>query len=244
MRKVEINTPQNVPLQYQLASARERGLAFVFDFLIQFFTTLFLFLYFNNVFEDERVRMSLLYLIVIPFFTFYSLFFELLLNGRSPGKALLKLRVQKLSGEDLQFNDFLLRWLFRWLDIWMSLGTVAALQVSSSARGQRTGDILANTTVIRQSPEFSVSLKDLLNIRSSENHELIYPNAALFREEEMLLVKQCLDRYHKVGNEAHRRLLKNVARNVALRMGLERFEGDAQSFLRAVLLDYVTLTRS
>ncbi len=244
MRKVEINTPQNVPLQYQLANARDRGLAFVFDFLIQFFTSLFLFLALNGTLDDERWRLAVFFLIVFPFFTFFSLFFELLLNGRSPGKILLKLRVIKLSGEDLQFNDYLLRWLFRWLDIWLSLGTVAALQVSSSVRGQRTGDVLANTTVIRQNADYSVSLKDLLNIRSSENHSLSYPNAALFKEEEMLLVKQCLDRFHKVGNESHRQLLKHVARKVANRMGLERFDGDAQTFLRTVLLDYVTLTRS
>jgi hypothetical protein len=152
--------------------------------------------------------------------------------------------VVKLTGSDLKSSDFLLRWMFRWIDIWLSLGSLAALKVSSSPKGQRIGDVLADTTVIRQQHDFKVVLNDLLAIRSKDNHEVKFPAAVNFKEEEMLLVKQVLDRYRKFDNEAHKKILVSTAKKVSQRLNLDVFPGAADEFLKAVLVDYITLTRS
>jgi hypothetical protein len=157
---------------------------------------------------------------------------------------MLKIRVVKLSGSDLKISDFLLRWLFRWIDIWLSAGSLAALQVSSSTNGQRIGDLLADTTVIRQQHDFKVVLNDLLAIRSKQNHEIQFEKAIVFKEEEMLLVKQVLERYRKFDNEAHKKILVETAKMVSQRLNLDVFPGAADEFLKAVLVDYITLTRS
>jgi uncharacterized RDD family membrane protein YckC len=244
MRKIEIITPQNVPVQFQLANVRERAMAFFFDCLIMFFVSLFLFLFLVADAANSEMQTLIFYCIVFPIYTFYSLFFETLLNGRTPGKAMLKIRVVKLSGSDLKISDFLLRWLFRWIDIWLSAGSLAALQVSSSTNGQRIGDLLADTTVIRQQHDFKVVLNDLLAIRSKQNHEIQFEKAIVFKEEEMLLVKQVLERYRKFDNEAHKKILVETAKMVSQRLNLDVFTGAADEFLKAVLVDYITLTRS
>jgi len=245
VRKIEINTPQNVPLQYQLANVRERAMAFVFDFLIQFFYFLIVILALGTALFDDIEQISLLFWVIsiLPV-VFYSFLFESFMNGQTPGKAMLKIRVHRMNGEALELTDLLLRWLFRWLDIWLSSGALAALQVSSSLNGQRTGDLLAGTTVLRMQPDFQVKLDDLLRLKSDKDHEVQFPEVWKFKEDEMLLIKQTLDRVRRNNNAAHRKLLEGLSRSVANRLGLTQIPADQPAFLQTVILDYVTLTRS
>jgi hypothetical protein len=60
----------------------------------------------------------------------------------------------------------------------------------------------------------------------------------------MLLVKQVLERYRKFDNEAHKKILVETAKMVSQRLNLDVFPGAADEFLKAVLVDYITLTRS
>jgi len=244
MRRIEIITPQNVPIQYQLANVRERAFAFAFDLMILFFLSLFLFLGLLMFLSGSENLETAFYVIVFPIFTFYTLFCELAMNGQTPGKRVMRIRVVKLTGSNLTLSDYLLRWLFRWLDIWVSFGAIAALQISSSGKGQRVGDVLADTSVVRQKADYVVSLKDLLGIKTKSEHEVKYALVSNLKEDEMLLVKQVIDRFRKFRNESNKEILKETARGIANKLGLERYPGNAIEFLQEVLVEYVTVTRS
>ena len=76
MRKIEIITPQNVPIQYQLANVRERAIAFMLDMLILLISLLFLFLLLQTLGSEDSQQ--LIYLgVLMPIFLFYSFAFEL-----------------------------------------------------------------------------------------------------------------------------------------------------------------------
>ena len=245
MRRIEIITPQNVPILYQLASVRERMLAFFLDALILLVSLYFIYLISLFTFSDSPDANTIIqYLVIFPVFVFYSLVWEVFNNGQTIGKRAMKLRVIKLTGMEMSVSDYMLRWAFRWIDIWGSLGAIAALQISSSEKGQRIGDVLADTTVIRIRADFTVSLKELLAIKSTAEHEVIYPEIRRMKEEEMLLVKLVLDQYRKFPNEAHQKVLFQTAQNIALRIDLEEVPKDRQAFLNRALTDYVTVTRS
>lgn len=245
MRRIEIITPQNVPILYQLASVRERMLAFFLDALILLVSLYFIYLISLFTFSDSPDANTIIqYLVIFPVFVFYSLVWEVFNNGQTIGKRAMKLRVIKLTGMEMSVSDYMLRWAFRWIDIWGSLGAIAALQISSSEKGQRIGDVLADTTVIRMRADFTVSLKELLAIKSTAEHEVIYPEIRRMKEEEMLLVKLVLDQYRKFPNEAHQKVLFQTAQNIALRIDLEEIPKDRQAFLNRALTDYVTVTRS
>ncbi len=188
--------------------------------------------------------MFVLYVIIFPIAFFYSLAFEVFNHGQSIGKRAMQIKVVKLTGVEISLSDYLLRWAFRWIDLWGSLGSIAALQVSSSNKGQRIGDLLADTTVVRLRADFSVSLNDLLAIKSTSDHEVIYPEIRRMKEEEMLLVKSTLDQYRRFPNEAHKEALILIANSVAKRIELEQIPKDKQAFLIRALTDYVTVTRS
>lgn len=243
MRKIEILTPQNVPVQYELAGVRLRGMAFLIDSFILGSLILLLTLFIESGSNTASSRQALYITLVVPVFLFYNLAFEVFMQGQSPGKRIAKIRVIKLTGRELELSDFLLRWSFRWLDIWASLGTIASLQINSTEKAQRIGDLLADTTVIKSLSKFQVSLNDLLKLKSISNTELKYPQAAAMTEQEMLLIKSLLDRQRKLRNPVHNQLTARVADTVADRLQLPRPD-KKREFLLNILADYVTITRS
>ena len=243
MRRIEIITPQNVPIQYQLANVRERAIAFMLDMVILFISLLFLFLLLQSFLDSDS--MEIVYLgVLLPIFLFYSFAFEFFLNGQTPGKKVIGLRIVKLSGTDLSISDYTLRWAFRWIDIWASLGAIAALKISASHNGQRIGDLLADTSIIKIKPDFNVTLNDLLSIKKVDAVEIEFPSVIQFNDQEMLLIKQLIDRQKKYPNVAHQELIKNTARGVASRLGLDKYPGDARVFLSKTVSEYVAITRS
>lgn len=240
MRHIEIQTAHHVTINYELADAKDRIIAFGIDWLIQIVSLVLLSILVVRIGMNEDLYV---YFIVLPFLFFYHLVSEIVMDGQSPGKRLLGLKVVKLSGANPAMNDYLLRWILRPIDNLFSLGTIAALLINSSDKGQRLGDIMANTTVIRMSPTQNIRLNDLMKIRSLETYSPEYQGVTQFAESDMLLFKEVIDRYQKYKNDAHEQALVDVAYFLRDRLGLDKVPVDKELFVRTVIKDYVALTR-
>ena len=81
------------------------------------------------------------------------------------------IRVVKINGENANINDYAMRWAFNLIDFWFSAGAIAALFISTTEKGQRLGDILGQTAVIKNNPEQVYSIRDILNIKDRSKHE-------------------------------------------------------------------------
>lgn len=245
MRSIEILTTQNVPIVYELATLRDRVVAFLLDALIIYgsIVVAILFLSISGWFTNPTIVTAFIFLFAIPIFFFYTVCMEIFNNGQSLGKKVLKLKVIKLDGHETAVTDYMLRSLFRTLDIYFSIGAIAAIMVSSSESSQRLGDIVANTTVIRLKPKFGMDLKDLLQIGSPDNYTPQYPGVCSFNDQQMLLVKTVLDRAQKFNNKAHYQALELMALTLSKQLGLEQPPADKQQFIKAIVKDYVILTR-
>ncbi len=79
----------------------------------------------------------------------YFLFFELTTGGRSPGKALLGLRVLRDGGEPIDLRASLLRNLLRLVDALPANYLVGLTAMVLSSEGKRLGDLAAGTVVVR-----------------------------------------------------------------------------------------------
>lgn len=91
----------------------------------------------------------------------YGIAFEWLYDGRTIGKRLFRLRVMDVSGLKLGFNQVVLRNLLRPIDsfpVFYLAGGIAALL---SPRGQRLGDLAANTIVVRDAPAAEPDLHEI-----------------------------------------------------------------------------------
>ncbi len=241
MRSIDILTSQNVTINYELATLRDRIFAFIIDIItltVGFFILLLVIeLFFGNMKTTGR------YIIALPFFTFYSLVSEILMDGQTLGKKALGIKVVKIDGIEPSMNDYLIRWAFRAIDIVFTMGAVACMLISSSAKGQRLGDIVANTTVIKTSPAQKIFLIDILSIRSLSNYKPVYTNVTQFTEADMLLLKEVLDRYNRHRNPAHTEALNESLQIVKQKLALEVLPADKTGFIRTLIKDYVALSR-
>lgn len=244
MKTVELKTTQNVAIQYELAPLRDRIFAFILDWLVKSVGAMVLGLIFFEIFRIRHEVVSFVMMAIIFLSNiFYSLFFEMVLNGQTPGKKLMKIKVIKLNGKQPTFYDYLLRWSFRIVDIYLTGSLLCLLLISSTKFSQRLGDMLSNMSVVKLNPSMSIGLKDILRIDSKKSYAPQFPMIKNFREEDIILIKQVLDRNRKYNNDAHHDALVDLANIMANKLDVTPVPSDKVTFLRTLIKDYIVLTR-
>lgn len=244
MKIVEVKTTQNVTITYDLAPLRERILAFVLDSLIKSFAVFLLSFIFTVILEVRGDAGLIIFMVfVFPVVTFYTLFFEVVLHGQTPGKKMMKIKVIKLNGKQANFQDYLIRWIFRLIDIYITAGISGSMMILSNRNNQRAGDLLSNTVCVRAESKGGISLKEILRIDSKMNYEPVYPGIRSFHEEDIVLIKSALDRQRKYRNLGHDHAVIDLSERVAKKLELDGVPADRVGFLRTVLKDYIVLTR-
>jgi uncharacterized RDD family membrane protein YckC len=245
MRTIDIRTTQNVTITYELASAGDRIVAFIIDTLIKALVLLLSSLFFAFLPHSitRHIDTFFVYLFYVPMVMLPLLIMESTMNGQTFGKRAMKIKVVKLNGRQPEFYDYLLRWVFRMVDVYGTLGIVGSVMVASTEYAQRIGDIVSNTTVVRVSNKLNITLKDVLNIDSIQNYSPVYPQVRHFREEDIVLIKHTIDRFHKHRNQAHREALNDLALSIRERLKVEEEPGEVIPFLRTIIKDYIVLTR-
>lgn len=243
MKSIELQTTQNVLINYELASLRDRIIAFVIDItaLGTAVILLSMALMYAGSALPSVITVGLVFIGLV--ITFYTLLFEAMNKGQTLGKMAMRIQVVRLDSEQAVVTDYLLRWVFRLLDVWFSFGAFAVVLISSSPRAQRLGDLVSNTVVVRATPRMSVVLADVLRIDTAAEHTPVYPAVRQFREHDMLLIKQVLDRLHRHGNQAHREAMREAAVHTAQLLDLPEAPSDHEAFLRTLIKDYIVLTR-
>jgi uncharacterized RDD family membrane protein YckC len=242
MRTIDIRTTQNVVITYDIAALSDRILALVIDWIILGVSWALL-MYITvriTMGSDAFLVMTYIYFMM---FSCYTLFCEVVFNGQTIGKMVLRTRVVSLEGKHLSFYDYTLRWAFRIVDIYLTFGALGALLSSSTNYGQRIGGLVSNSTVVKVNSKLRVQLKDLLKINTLGDHQPQYIGVRNFKESDMLLVKQTLDRYRKYKNQAHREAVKELAETMREKLGIEEAPKSTIDFLKTLLRDYIVLTR-
>ncbi|MGD2033946.1 MAG: RDD family protein [Bacteroidales bacterium] len=239
MKTIQINTTQNVSIEYKTATLIERIGAYLIDQIMIWASIGILYLFVSIGVNSPSLAF---YLVMVPIFGFYSLAWEILNNGQSPGKKAIGLRVVKFTGEKIGLYDYIMRWAFRLVDIYATLGTIASLTIASSPRSQRIGDYLADTTVINVRAAGRLSLENIMQLGKLENHVITHPEVVQFTEEEMLLIKEVAFRYQKYRNEHHLKAVNQLLQRIEDHAGIKA-TGDPLAFLNSLIKDYVALTR-
>lgn len=239
MKTLEFENTQGINMQFVAATVLERGFAWLIDAII-------VGLYFSImaiVLSPSTDNEGLFYTVavILPPFFFYTVLMEWLNDGRSIGKMVLGLKVVRVDGRPVAGYDYLMRWMFRWLDIYMTLGTLGSVMVSATSRSQRLGDVLADTTVI-QTRSGRISLKRVLRLGSLTKYEPKFPQVLLLTEEQMMLVKEVMNRNRKIKTLGNHRALAETADRLRLILDIDSKLGD-KALLETLMKDYVTLSR-
>ncbi len=103
------------------------------------------------------VALTIAVLFLVPLLLLgYPILFESLWRGRTPGKAVMGLRVVTVEGAPIRFRHALIRGGSDIVDLYglgilaVTPGIVGAIAISASKRSQRLGDIVAGTIVVRE----------------------------------------------------------------------------------------------
>lgn len=241
MKTIEFTTGQHVKIEYELASTGIRVVASIIDLFTLFVYSFIVNLMLKVSFTDQESPLTW-FLIDFPFFM-YSPIVEYLSKGQSLGKYCVGIRVVKVTGENAGFREYFTRWIFRVVDMWFGAGFLAILFSSTSEKRQRLGDVMANTVVISKRSTQLYSLRNILAIRNQSNHEPTYHNVLRFTDEDVMLIKNTIQRVEKYPNAETKKFTIELAHTTARLIGLEETPEKKMEFLCTVLLDYVVLTR-
>ncbi|MEL6483466.1 MAG: RDD family protein [Bacteroidota bacterium] len=190
MSNLQINTTQNVNLDYKIVGIGERIVAFLIDgFLLYMYAFLVNVIgdAISYVYEDTWTQRGLVALIFLPAM-FYSLLMHSLFNGRTVGKMLMKMRVVRVDGAPVHWSNLLVRWMLRLVDIWIFLGSIGILSILFSDKRQRTGDAAAGTVVISTKNKVKVSHTILEEVE--DRYEPTFTNVTLLTDKDVRLIKE------------------------------------------------------
>lgn len=222
-------------VNFKLASAALRGLATILDIMLMFFLSLLLVMV---PFIPVAIKTGIIWFMV----TFYHLICEILLDGASIGKKLVGIKVVTIDGTSPSIKAIYLRWVFRAIDIMGSLGCLAIMSIVSTKYSQRIGDQVAQTVVVVRK-EDRITLEALLEIGNTKR-EIVYPQVTLFTDEDMMILKNVMNRSTRYpNNDKLRKLKRDLAKDIAERLRVPTANITVTNFLDQVLHDYVILTR-
>ena len=188
MQAVSIQTSQNIQLEYPLAGIGDRILAFVIDAVI-----IISFIFITNIILGAfGISMSMAMNVMLSIVAYlYRLLSEVFFNGQTVGKRALHIKVVKLDGSVPSFSAYFLRWLMEPIDFFiMGLGVVFIIL---SKNGQRVGDLLAGTTVVKMKKITATNVRNKVIMETvDENYVPKIPEAAQLADNEIRLIKDAL----------------------------------------------------
>lgn len=193
MQAVSVQTTQNIQLDYPLAGLGDRLLAFFIDLAIilgyVFFTTLL----FSELLNFESISISIM--LFIPAFI-YRLLAEIFFNGQTVGKTALNIKVIKLDGSTPSVGAYILRWLLEPVDFLIT--GMAVVVIILTQNGQRFGDLLAGTTVIKMKKISTTNVRNKMVMNAvDENYEPVFHEAAHLSDQEIRLIKSALKAFRE-----------------------------------------------
>ena len=231
MDNFQIETAQNISIQQNVAGIGERILAFLVDFLLITAYVVLSFLVIAGLKEDNGSLMMYYLVLGLPTFL-YFLLWETFWDGRTPGKALLKLRVVKMDGSRPQFSNYLLRWLLRIVDISISSGGVAVVTILLNGKGQRLGDIAAGTTVISEKPKMEIDNTLLVDL--PENYQPKYPQVTVLSDADIQQIKEL---YQQAKKEGQHHIILSLSEKISSIIDV-KIEEKPIEFVQRVIQDY------
>ncbi|MEH0156879.1 RDD family protein [Limibacter armeniacum] len=233
MKHVSFQNSQNVTLSYTPATVTRRIGAYLIDNLILGALFIVLLLIVNSTQSEEALK-TLIYLAIF-FYLLYPVLFEIFNKGRSLGKVALKIKVIAIDGSQPSIGQFLMRWLFRLIDIPL-YGIVAILSIIIGGKGQRVGDIVAKTTVISdEEKNRSVQFRP---IKFDEHHTVTYPQAISLTDKQVKIIEKTLALPINSNSYELAMLLSNKLQE---KLVIDTYK-KGNPFLKILLDDYYYLT--
>jgi len=229
-----VETPERVRFRHQLAGPGRRAVAWLIDTVIRIgifllgVAALIPFVTLSEAFSGAGIGLAFLVLFLVEWF--YGVIFEIAMNGRTPGKLALSLRVVRADGSPARIPDLVLRNFLRAVDyfpIWAP-GTesfaiptfgIAILTMTLDPKLRRIGDLVAGTVVVVEERErIGEDLVIEPPVTEEERQEL--PAQVVLSREELRILEDFVRRRRRLSPERAEELAELCAPALAERTGI------------------------
>lgn len=221
-------TNQNIEIELELGSLGDRILAFIIDGAVIAGISIAL----AMLLSELQLESWSIILIYVPLM-FYTFAFEYFGNGQTPGKRVANIKVVKLDGSTPGVGSYLLRWLFRIIDFFLYplIFVPAIISIIATKNGQRVGDLVAGTTVIKIR---TVGAASAFKSVASEDHTIQFPGVKTLTDQQIELIKKAL----KMRKDGHNKEGVTVlAERLKEKLNVESDLPDVK-FLYTIIADY------
>lgn len=241
MPKLHVETGQNVIIKKDLANIGERIAAQFIDYVIMASYAILVTWIVGMISKSTGRNMeAVIGLLLLPLL-FYSLLSEIFLHGQSLGKKAVKTKVVKLSGGQPTIGSYIIRWMFRLIDVNFFYGAVAMITIAANGKGQRLGDLVAKTSVI--SLKRKESLKNTIFVELEDEYEPVYPETEMLDESDIKTIKDVVAHYKKnITKPIAIDMVKDTAEAIKNKAKISSSEVPVL-FLETILKDYNSLNK-
>ena len=152
---LEVETPENVVLDFEIAGIGSRTFAALLDFLLLAAWILGSWLIIELLSADGLLgawlEAILVFAVLLSYWSYFT-FFEALRGGQTPGKRYVGIRVVRDTGHPVTLGAAGARGLLRALDLFPPILLFDLLLIALQPRAKRLGDLVAGTIVVRDRP--------------------------------------------------------------------------------------------
>jgi uncharacterized RDD family membrane protein YckC len=224
--KLDVQTPEQISLEFSLAGLGSRALALLFDSLIQLVVTIVVALaiaYYGRslqlywVSASNWITAAAVFLSFCTYWGYFALF-EILWNGQTPGKRQAQIRVISNSGRPITVFEGVSRNFLRAIDSLFFYG-VAALAAGLDKENRRLGDMVAGTVVVHDTR----SIEDTMWYGDqSRDAQVVGDVAASITRTEFQLIETFLARRLDLPREVRQKQAEVIAERVGVKLKIDR----------------------
>lgn len=237
LQRLEIETPEHVAFDYELAGLGSRGLAAMLDTMLLLVGSFAAAITLGRLVPaagwlGDVLLVLILFLVLWGYFTFFEAFRQ----GQTPGKRWMGIRVVHDTGHAVTFAGAAIRNLLRIADFLPPPYLIGGLMVALHPRAKRLGDLVAGTVVVRDQPHLT---GPALEAERSEADGVGLPELS---DQEFALLRSFRERAAELAPPVRARLAAQVATKLVERM--PRPEGDPALSLESLYRDELARRRS
>lgn len=211
---LEVETPEHVLLDYEIAGLGSRALAALIDtsiLVVTIIATGLLGMWLARRF-DSTTLIGVITLVDFALIWGYFTLFEGLREGQTPGKRWLGIRVIQETGHGITLRDATIRNLLRLADFLPPPYLIGTIAVAVHPRGKRLGDLAAGTVVVRDNPVEA----GVVAPTTVEEPDVI--GAPLLTDQEYQVLREFRARASQLNPEVRERLTANLVARFADRV--------------------------
>ena len=242
--QLKVDTPEQVALEFPLAGLGSRFMGLAIDTLIQFFTfflvTIVLASSSGKIWESlarwfrwipDTIAPALFILFIFCLYWGYFALFEILWDGKTPGKRLAGIRVIHQSGRPANSYEVIARNLLRAVDSLPGIYMVGVVTMILNRQNRRVGDFVAGTVVVHDHRMDEVQP----DWNTREQSAVASPQLAALGPDDLVLIETFLHRRLDLDAVVRDNTAWQIANRISAKTGLQpKPEESWEHFLEGV----------